>query len=274
MAAQTTEAVVLHAFDYLESSRIIKLLTRDLGLRSVLARGARRSAKRFGAALDLFVQGTAELELKSGRDLDTLTSFDLAHTRASIGQDLSRFTAASALAELILRFAKDGADEELYDVTVEALDRVSVASGGAARDAAIAGAWRILAALGFGPSLDECSDCARELDPAESVLFSHSSGGVVCDGCARGSRVGRKLPPEARVALQTWMLDIRPERSEEKPAVGLTDAEARAHQRLLREFVHEHLSDGKPLKAFDAWETGAWSADVAPSRGFPSGARE
>ena len=34
MSSQSTEAVVLHAFDYLESSRIIKLLTRDFGLRS------------------------------------------------------------------------------------------------------------------------------------------------------------------------------------------------------------------------------------------------
>src|SRR5258708_3589520 len=115
MAAHATEAVVLHSFDYLESSRIIKLLTRDLGLRSAVARGARRSAKRFGAALDLFVQGTAELEVKSGRDLDTLTSFDLARTRAGLGQDLARFAGASALAELILRFAQNDTDEELYD---------------------------------------------------------------------------------------------------------------------------------------------------------------
>lgn len=252
MPAHATEAVVLHAFDYLESSRIIKLLTRDLGLRSVLARGARRSAKRFGAALDLFVQGTAELEVKPGRDLDTLTGFDLAHTRASIGQDLARFAGASALAELILRFAQSDTDEGLFDVTVEALDIVARADGTFARDASIAGAWRILAALGFEPSLDQCSDCQRDIGDDESALFSHSSGGVVCEQCAANARSGRRLPAAARVALRNWLIgeEIAP----------LTDAEAKAHQRLLREFVHEHLSDGRPLKAFDAWETGAWSA--------------
>src|SRR3954462_13493944 len=103
MAPHSTEAVVLHAFDYLESSRIVKLLTRDLGLRSVLARGARSSRKRFGSGLDLFVQGTAELEVKPGRDLDTVTSFDVARTRSGIGNDLARFTGASAVAELLLR---------------------------------------------------------------------------------------------------------------------------------------------------------------------------
>src|SRR3954469_16729697 len=204
MTAVATDAVVLHAFDYLESSRIIKLLTRDHGLRSVLARGARKSAKRFGAALDLFVQGTAELETKPGRDLDTLTAFDLHKTRAGIGQDLARFAGASALAELILRFAQDDTDPDLFDATVSALDVIASANGPAARDAAIAGAWRILGALGFAPSLEQCADCEREIGADETVLFSQSSGGVVCESCARSARVGRKLPPAARMALATW----------------------------------------------------------------------
>src|SRR6266850_7871350 len=205
MAAHATEAVVLHAFDYLESSRIIKLLTRDLGLRSVLARGARRSAKRFGAALDLFVQGTAELEIKPGRDLDTLSGFDLARTRADIGLDLDRFSGASALAELILRFAQDDTDTDLFDVTTDALDRIAAATGNAARDAAIAGAWRILATLGFQPSLDECGDCQRPIADDETVMFSQSAGGVVCEQCARNARVGRKLPATARATLRIWL---------------------------------------------------------------------
>src|SRR3954469_24271328 len=114
MAPHSTEAVVLHAFDYLESSRIIKLLTRDLGLRAVLARGARSSRKRFGAALDLFVQGSAELDVKPGRDLDTLGSFDVLRTRGGIGSDLARFAGASELAEMLLRFAQHDADPELF----------------------------------------------------------------------------------------------------------------------------------------------------------------
>jgi DNA repair protein RecO (recombination protein O) len=140
----------------------------------------------------------------------------------------------------------------LFDVTVDALDQVAHAEGTGARDAAIAGAWRILAALGFEPQLDECSDCQRAIGESETVLFSQSSGGVVCDKCAPLARVGRKLPPAARTTLHRWLAGEADTR--------LTEAEAKAHQRLLREFVHEHLSDGRPLKAFDAWETGAWSA--------------
>ena len=71
MTQIVTDAIVLHAFDYLESSRILRVVTREAGVRSVLARGARKSSKRFGAALDLYAQGIADLQTKPGRDLDT-----------------------------------------------------------------------------------------------------------------------------------------------------------------------------------------------------------
>src|SRR5205085_1102119 len=79
-----TEATVLHVFDYLESSRIFRLVTREAGVRSVLARGARRSTRRFGSALDLFAQGTAQLHVKPGRDLDTLGGFDVERARPAL----------------------------------------------------------------------------------------------------------------------------------------------------------------------------------------------
>jgi DNA repair protein RecO (recombination protein O) len=253
MSSHSTEAVVLHAFDYLESSRIIKLLTRDFGLRSALARGARSSRKRFGAALDLFAQGSVELEVKPGRDLDTLGSFDVIRTRSGIGSDLARFTGASALAEMLLRFAQQDGDPELFEIASGAFDRIAAASGDAARTATIAAAWRILSALGFAPSLARCNECEQEFAADEAVLFSQSAGGALCERCASLARVGRKLPATARLLLASWMTG-------DDDGAPLSDADARAHQRLLREFVIEHLSDGRPLKAFETWEAGTWSA--------------
>ena len=77
MALLATDAIVLHAFNYLESSRILRLVTREGGVRSALARGARRSSRRYGSALDLFAQGSAHLHARPGRDLDTLSAFDV-----------------------------------------------------------------------------------------------------------------------------------------------------------------------------------------------------
>ncbi|OYV64365.1 MAG: hypothetical protein B7Z72_13325, partial [Gemmatimonadetes bacterium 21-71-4] len=83
MPLLVSDAIVLHAFDYLESSRILRLATREGGVRSALARGARRSQRRFGSVLDLFAQGSAQLSTRPGRDLDTLAGFDVVASRVA-----------------------------------------------------------------------------------------------------------------------------------------------------------------------------------------------
>jgi DNA repair protein RecO (recombination protein O) len=252
MPPLVTEAVVLHAFDYSETSRILRLATRDAGLVSVLARGARRSRSRFGSALDLFAEGTAELYLKEGRDLQTLSAFDLTRARPALAADLDRFTGASVLAELVLRFgAPEQAGASLYDTLAGALDQISAAPLGGAASASLAGAWRLVAALGFAPSLDACAACHAAVPPSLDAPFSHDAGGVLCAACGRLSPGGRLVPAAARGAIRQWI------RRGDAPA--LDTREARAHQRLLREFLRHHIADTRPLRAFEVWEHGDWS---------------
>lgn len=246
MPPVATEAIVLHVFDYLESSRILRLVTREAGVRSVLARGARRSSRRFGSALDLFAQGSAELHVKPGRDLDTLGRFDVERARPALGQDLSRFTGAAVIAELTLRFGRDANDPELFEATAAALDDLAVAAPADAREATLAGAWRIIAALGFTPGIDSCTQCHAVIEPNAAALFNHPAGGVLCIPCSRFASSGRTLPATARAALRTWFA------GEHTMLDG--DAAIRAHQRLLREFLREHLGDDRPLRAFEMWE--------------------
>jgi DNA repair protein RecO (recombination protein O) len=246
MALAVTDAIVLHSFDYLESSRILRLVTADVGVRSALARGARRSTRRFGSALDLFAQGPAQLHIKPGRDLDTLGGFDVERARPGLALDLARFTGASMIAELTLRFGRDAADPELFAATAAALDALTEASHGDAHEAALAGAWHIIAALGFAPGVDECNSCHAILAPNDPVRFSHPAGGALCARCANLASSGRLLPPSARDALRAWTAG-------ERATLG-GDLEIRAHQRLLREFLREHLNDDRPLTAFEIWE--------------------
>ncbi|HEY0971411.1 MAG TPA: DNA repair protein RecO, partial [Gemmatimonadales bacterium] len=162
-----TDAVVLHVFDYLESSRIIRLATREAGVVSVIARGARRPRSRFGSALDLFTGGAAQLAVKSGREMQTLTGWEAVRVRHRLGESLERFTAASALAELALRFSGDVPNPDAYDALVSALDAVAGAAPADAAAYAVAGAWRLVAELGFAPALDECASCHADLAPED-----------------------------------------------------------------------------------------------------------
>jgi DNA repair protein RecO (recombination protein O) len=261
MPLVVTEAVVLHVFDYLESSRIFRVVTREAGVRSVLARGARRSSRRFGSALDLFAQGSAELHVKPGRDLDTLGRFDVERARPALGLDLSRFTGASVIAELTLRFGRDAADLELFDAAVAALDGLAAAGPDETREATLAGAWHIIAVLGFAPTVDICNECHAAIPPNDSVLFSHPAGGSLCARCARLASSGRLLPASARAALRAWT------NGERAPLDG--EPEVRAHQRLLREFLREHLSDDRPLRAFEMWEEDPIEAATVVAKAAP-----
>jgi DNA repair protein RecO (recombination protein O) len=115
----------------------------------------------------------------------------------------------------------------------------------------------VLSELGFAPTIDGCAECHALVDPDAPAVFSHPAGGVVCPRCAHLARSARTLPPEARSALRDWLAGVP------HPLGDVQDA--RAHQRLLREFLREHLADDRPLRAFDAWES-----DQLGRRGAPA----
>ena len=248
-----TDAIVLHAFDYLETSRILRLATRDAGVQSVIAKGARRPRARHASAIDLFAEGNVQLSMRPGRDLQTLTGFDVTRVRAGLGDALTRFSAASAIAELVLRFGNEEAQPELFALLSRILDALAVAPAAEARRVGIGGAWRLVAIFGFAPSMDHCARCHATIGDDDEAAFSHRDGGMLCADCARGTPLVRRLPLAARAAVAAWLDDREPGM--------LDDPSLRAHQRLLREFVHEHLIDGaRALRAWDSWEQAAWAA--------------
>ncbi len=245
-----TDAVVLHAFDYMESSRIVRLATREVGVVSVLARGVRRAKSRFGGSLDLFTGGVAQLIVRPGRDLQSLTSFDVTRSRHQLAASMPRFTAAAAVAELALRFFGDEPQPEAFAILTDTLDRLALSAPGEAASAALAGVWHLVAELGFGPVLHECASCHEFVTAEDPAPFSHQAGGVLCPRCAARSPGGRPLPPDARSALSDWIAG--------QPHPITSRAEVAAHQRLLRLFVQAHLSEGRTLPAFEVWERERW----------------
>jgi len=252
MSLLVTDAIVLHAFDYLESSRIIRLLTREAGVQSALARGARKSRGRYGTALDLFAEGSAQLYVKPNRELHNLAGFEISQTRNDLAADIGRFTAASTIAELALRFAGEESNPQLYDTVADVFDRIARSAPENTVQDGLAGCWRVVSVLGFTPELTSCALCHTPLRDADDATFSHVSGGIVCPVCSKLAPGGRKIPATARSAIRRWL--------EGEDFINLTDAEARSHQRLLREFLGAHLADDRPLRAFAVWEHERWSA--------------
>jgi DNA repair protein RecO (recombination protein O) len=248
-----TDAIVLHAFDYRETSRIVRLATREVGVVSVIARGAKRTGGKFGQGIDLFTSGAAQILLHPTRDLHTLSTFDATRARPGLAASLARFGAAAALSELGMRCAPEDGGGAIHDVLAEGFDAVSVAAPHEVIPRTVTVAWRLAEALGFAPTLEHCAACHEALAPDAAVRFSPRAGGALCARCAALAPGARALPAEARAMLLAWGAG---------EAVIPEDAKvARAHQRLVREFLEEHLADGKPLRAWRDWESGGGSTE-------------
>ena len=118
MPLVSTPAVILHVMPYGDTSKILRLLTRDLGLQSVIARGARRPRSPTGPRLDLFASGTASLRVRERRELSPLTGFESGDAHTALAHDVGRFSAASALAD-----PADYANPNVVKVVVNAAGR-------------------------------------------------------------------------------------------------------------------------------------------------------
>jgi len=237
MAVVTTDAVILQAFKYSDSSKILRLITRSSGLQSVIAKGALRPRSPFGGLLEPFTDGTATFYFKDGRDHHTLTTFELSRSRQRLGADLIRFGGASLIAELVLRSGIEEPDVDLFDTVRSALDRIQDARPDQVEAMVLGETWALIATLGFAPALDECIGCGRSLGDDEEASFDYAAGGVRCAACAAGMP-GRVLPAHARVALMRLMQG-------EHVQLDRTSA----HWRLLARFLAHHVLDGATLKS-------------------------
>jgi DNA repair protein RecO (recombination protein O) len=249
MALVSTPTVVLSTLKYSESSKIVRLATRDLGVQSAIAKGARRPRSRFGAALQVLSEGQAQLYVRDHRELHTLAAFDLARVPVRLAEDLERYAAASVLAELMARFAPPDAHPESFDMLRAGLAALESAEGDAVRPLGIRVVWEMVSVLGFAPALDACVRDGAPV-PAGPLAFSPPEGGALCASCA-GPAGGIRLPADARDDL-AQLLD------ETAPLPELDPRNAAAHERLLGRYVRWHLAEGAELPALEFWTRRPW----------------
>ena len=230
---------MLQAFPYSETSKVLRLYTLEHGLRSVIARGALRPRSRYGGVLEPFTEGTAAFYLKEGRDLHTLSGFDLLRSRQALGRSLGAFAGASLQAELVMRTATEVPHPALFHTLVDAWDALAAAGDeGRALVAALTGTWRLVALEGFEPEAAACVACGRALADDEPVRFDAAAGGAVCTGCRR---VGRILDPVSRAELRAMV--------EGDPPAAL--ARVGTHRALLRAFLEAQLGEERPLRSLE-----------------------
>ncbi|MBV9774166.1 MAG: DNA repair protein RecO [Gemmatimonadetes bacterium] len=239
MPLVSAHSLILQSFPYSETSKVLRLFTREMGLRSVIAKGAQRPKSRFGGILEPFTGGIAFFYLREGRDLHTLSGFDLLRSRQGLGRDLTGFAGASLVAELVLRYATEEPHEELFEALEESLDAILAAQGEGRERAAFLAAWRVVDLLGFAPRTDACVTCGRALDAEEPVRFDAAAGGAACRDCRHSGRI---LDPASRGELGSMLEGALPERPFADPS---------AQRALLRTYLNAQLAQERPLRSLE-----------------------
>jgi DNA repair protein RecO (recombination protein O) len=247
----STQALVLRTVDYGEADRIVTLLTRELGKISALARGARRSQKRFGAGLALFGVGEATLVDKPGAELLTLEGFAAARGFPRIGLDVAKVALGGYVSELVRELVPvRQPDEAVFALAVDMLALLDEDDPRAEMMRVFE--LKLLEAVGLRPTLDHCLVCGEEAameDDGPSVGFDPTRGGLVCASCRSAGAGGRALSPRAwRLLVAAQELSIAALRggAERLGLVGRDNVECRD---ALAAFIEAHL--GRPLKSVE-----------------------
>src|SRR3954470_23087000 len=128
MPLVSTSSIVLSSLRYSESSKIVRLATREHGVQSAIAKGALRPKSRFGAALQVLSEGQAQLLVKEHRELHIVAAFDVRQLHVGLAGDLERYASACALAEVVLRFAPSDPHPQSFDLLQASLEQLEDAS--------------------------------------------------------------------------------------------------------------------------------------------------
>jgi len=239
VAPVSTRAVVLRAYDYGDSSRIVRLYTEAHGLLSVVARGVRGRSGKGTTAISTFATGELTAYVKPNRDLHTMKDFVCRHGRDALASDVLRFAGASAAVELVLVHAEQEPHADLFLALEETLDRLASVSRSLLPAAILSGLWSIIRAFGFSPELDGCIRCGEPIGPDEIGRFDFAAGGMRCSSCSEGA-AGPRLGPIARAQVGALLEGGLPE------DLGFS----RRHLALVSDFVAYHVAS-KPLKSLD-----------------------
>lgn len=251
MSLEKSEAILLKAFNWSESSRTVVFFAHNFGRIALVDKGGRSFKSRRGRIIPFAVQEiTFYLSRKETRgyvrDVDLIKVFSL-DKEGNVG----RLAFASAATELLyLLLPEEEPQEDLYHYLVTFLEHVEAAEKRSLPPVFVAFYLRVLSQLGYHPSLAYCVSCGKSIDKFASsgkVNLAVERGGVVCEACQRPGDcyIGFSGDSFKRLlSLQTASLD-------EAAAIGMSFKEASGFLDALTSFTAGQTGFKSELKSLE-----------------------
>ena len=214
MSIEQSDAIVLRIYEFMESSVVATVYTRDFGKVRGLAKGARRLKNPFENSLDLLVSNNLTFIKKNSDALDLFTKAKLVRRFLPDAKNRRALYAAYYVVELLDLMT------ELYDPNPQLWRAADLAlqgfgHGQRAGERLFAFEAFLLDAFGEFPSTRHCVECGEELPLDRPTLplgrplvFDFIQGGVICKKCLAAGK-GKGCGPTTVGALRALEVALR-----------------------------------------------------------------
>ncbi len=243
-----TNAIVIRSLNYGESDKIVTFFTQDFGKLKGIAKGARRSRRRFQNALGLFSHLRLIFFDKEGMGLVRAEGCDILHSFPKIREDLKKIIYGNYYLELVNEMAgeREG-NPEAFDLLLSSLSNLEGLN--LQEEQLRIFEIRMLSLFGYRPNMRSCNLCKKDWEDLKEppvLFFSLERGALLCETC---SRMRSHLVP---ISLGTARLieKISEVESSKIERLRFTPQALSESRTLLPKFISYQL--GKELKSLKA----------------------
>jgi DNA repair protein RecO (recombination protein O) len=189
------EAVVLDTQDHGEADLIVTFLGLERGRMTGIAKGAKRSKRRFVNKLEIFSFLHLTCSESSASSLLFIHEADLHSSFLRLRTDPALYLIASVIREVLLLATREGErDEDIFRLALWALHGLDEGRPGLSLLALFL--LKFYSGIGYRPELQVCMACGQVVAPAREFTFSHLGGGLICPACtATSGGTGTLLSP-------------------------------------------------------------------------------
>lgn len=185
------EGIVLKAYDYKESSRMVDLYSLEEGRLTFSARGAKRNKSRITNLTEPFVEG--EFNLVKGRsDIPYLKDGQVKNAHLGLREKIERLVGAAFTIDLMQDALVAFPAPDLYALLQAQLACLELVGKEALPRLLAAFLLKLVSVMGFRPSLGHCILCNRAITGrmvGEGLTFDLQGGGVICPNHDQGGGV-------------------------------------------------------------------------------------
>jgi DNA repair protein RecO (recombination protein O) len=180
-------ALLVRSVAYGDADLVVTFLLQTSGKVATIVRGARRSTKRFGGALEPLHELIVDVEDR-GKELCVLKEARIRRPRSGIATDLDAMEAAGQALRWARHLCPPRTPEPAAWRSLEDLLESLDAHAGDPRSLLAAFGLRLLTDVGYALELERCVRCGRACPEGKTACIDAASGGIVCSSCGGARR--------------------------------------------------------------------------------------